>query len=326
MMEKNNTYMQYLCARLKNAVSKMNLQYIDKMYEIRLRISRPVAIIFGGGIKYLAENGELTYTIKDNTIIMTDKEIQEMFEAICQYSVHSFHREISNGFITVQGGHRIGICGTAVFSGNDINSIKNISGLNFRIARQVFNCSDEIYHNIYGGGIHSLLIAGLPSSGKTTILRDLCRHLGNKYKVSVIDERGEIGAVYKGIPQNDIGINTDVFDGYNKSDGIETAVRVMSPQIIVCDEIGNINDSKALMTAVNSGVKIIATVHADSMENIIEKAFDIKSFEYIVFLDNENIGRLKKIIRTDEYVKSSRMRINNNDNCDDRKLFFVSTE
>lgn len=162
--------------------------------------------------------------------------------------------------------------------------------MNFRIAGEIIGCAEEIYGYIQTPP-KSVLLAGKPSCGKTTILRDLCRIIGKTHKVSLIDERQEIAACYKGTPQNNIGKMTDVFDGYDKADGINKAIRVMSPEIIVCDEIGFEDDINAIKRATAGGVKFIASIHADSESNIP----NADSFDYIVFL--KNIGEIKKIIK-----------------------------
>ncbi len=316
---------KYFPTQIRQAVSKIIEAHKSRINEYRFRVCRPLAVLIGNEIKYLSHTGELTYSVRNNTIIITQGDITGIFDSICQYSVHSFRREIADGFITVEGGHRVGICGSAVVKTDVPDTVKHISGLNFRIARQVLNCSDDIYGSVFSNGLCNMLIAGGPGSGKTTVLRDLCRNLGGRYKLSVIDERSEIAAVHNGIPQNDVGINTDVFNGYSKECGIKTAVRVMSPQVIVCDEIGNKNDSEALFYAYISGVKIIATVHASGINDIVRKDFDYALFDYIALLSCEKAGQINKIIRTDEIVKDNRMRAAGADYGDARELLFSGT-
>lgn len=238
----------------------------DEIHEIRMRVGRPTAVVSFGQERFLTERGSLT-GFPDMCRIISAQDMEYSFRAICDHSIHSYKREISEGFITLEGGNRVGICATAVTENGHVTALKYISGLNFRISGQALGCADELCLD-FGKDPCSMLIIGAPMSGKTTVIRDMCRTLGRKYRISVIDERSEIGAVYHGIPQNDVGTMTDVFDGYPKAEGIMTAVRVMSPDIIVCDEIGGAADCEALLLSANSGVKIIATAHGGSLNDL----------------------------------------------------------
>lgn len=273
----------YFFGAVGESVRKISDAFFEDIQEIRLRVNRPAAASMRNSIRYITENGQLTYNT-DQAVIVSEQDLRRCFESVCQYSVHSFQSEILNGFITIRGGHRVGICGTSVMRGDMIENVKNISSLNFRIAREVIGCAYDIYNRIFRDGLHNVLIAGAPSSGKTTILRDMARLLGERSRTAVIDERGELAAVLNGIPQNNIGINTDVFDGYDKPRGIITALRVMSPQIIICDEIGSDEDFSAIHSASNSGVYVAASVHAASVDELKRKGIDTGIFDYIVLL------------------------------------------
>ena len=273
----------YFCGAVGESVRKISDAFFEDIQEIRLRVNRPVAASMKNSIRYITENGQLTYNT-DQAEIVSEQDLRRCFESVCQYSVHSFQSEILNGFITIRGGHRVGICGTSVIRGDLIENVKNISSLNFRIAREVIGCARDIYDRIFSDGLHNVLIAGAPSSGKTTILRDMARLLGERFRTAVIDERGELAAVLNGIPQNNIGINTDVFDGYDKPRGIITALRVMSPQIIICDEIGSDDDFDAIHSASNSGAYVAASVHAAGVDELKRKGIDTGIFDYIVLL------------------------------------------
>lgn len=260
----------------------------ENITEIRLRTGRNIALRIG------REN------ILLGGYIVLKEDIEYSFKAICNYSVYSYSRELSEGFITLKGGHRVGICGTAVIENEKVNNINYISGLNFRIANEHKGVADKIISDIFSKEKCGIIIAGAPLCGKTTVLRDLCRQLGNKYKVSLIDERGEIASVYKGIPQNEIGNFTDVFDGYPKSDGILMAIRTMSPDYIFVDEIGTEKDYNAILHSAYCGVEIIATVHASSLTALkkkdnINKLLKTGAFRYIVFLESD-MGLFNKMI------------------------------
>lgn len=241
--------------------------------EIRLRAGRKVAIVTGLSDFFLNH-------------VMTHTEMFECFRALCGYSVHSHTEEIRQGYITIKGGHRAGLCGSAVYNGNRIVNIKNISSINLRIAREIPHAADPLI-NALEGNIGKLLIVGSPASGKTTLLKDLIAQTTGK-QVTVIDSRGEIAACLGGIPQNHIG-NADVFDGWNKADGILTAIRTMAPDIIFCDEIGDEQDAHAIEASMNAGVELVATAHAGSIQELctrksIMKTIDLGAFDRVVLL------------------------------------------
>lgn len=307
MFYKNNSpssLLRYFSPRIRNAFENSGILCSQTICEIRLCTNSPVALRDAEGGKFLNFDGNIS-SDENSAVICMREDIEYSFNAVCDNSIHSYERELREGFITVTGGHRVGISGTAVISGLGVKTIKNINSMNFRIARQVRGCSDRIYSEIFSDGLHGVLIAGAPSSGKTTVLRDLCRNLAGNYRVSVIDERSEIAAVYLGEPQNDIGPMSDIFDGYPKKEGIETAIRVMSPDVVICDEIGTKEDIKALIGTVNTGVKIIASVHAGDPEELysrknIMKLIKTGAFRYIVFLDAKD--RTGNVVRTKDFI------------------------
>lgn len=277
---KKNELVHYFGGETGKVLRKISDASFEEIREIRLRTDRPAAVTLKDSIRYITADGNFTYA-SETAPNVSSEDIKRTFEAVCQYSIHSFQKEIAEGFVTVKGGHRVGICGT--FSGG---TVKNIGSLNFRAAKEVIGCSDELFGKIFGKGLCSLLIAGAPGSGKTTILRDISRRLGKYYRTALIDERGELAAVWNGIPQNDVGVNTDVFDGYDKPTGIMTAVRVMSPQIVICDEIGSGDDMEAVRTALQSGVRVAASIHASSLDELGRKGIDPDMFGNIAVLSD----------------------------------------
>ncbi|MGN0666347.1 MAG: stage III sporulation protein AA [Huintestinicola sp.] len=261
------------------AKALMSCVKANEIMEVRLRANSPLAVTMTDRYAYIDACGCITEK-REHAVIVTSEDVKRSFEAICRYSVYSCQNQINHGFITVNGGHRAGICGTAV---NDTDgrtgNIRNISSINFRVAHQIIGSGDEIYENMLSDGSpQGFLICGAPCSGKTTMLRDVCRRIGDIYPVSLIDERGELAASSGGVPQNDIGANTDVFNGYSKKEGIISAVRSMSPVMIFCDEIGSEEDISAIMTASLSGVKTAASVHCSSVDELRQRESIMKLF------------------------------------------------
>lgn len=266
---------------IKNNINDEELEMLE---EIRVRNNLPLILKIGQAEKVI------DYKI-------TTEDINYIFQKICENSIYSYQKQIANGFITVQGGNRVGIVGTAVLDGNDkVINFNYISGLNFRISRQIIGCSNQIVDEIFNGcgGIYNTLIISKPGIGKTTLLRDIVRNVSNgmpnKFKgmnVTVIDERGEISATYKGIMQNDLGMRTDVINDIPKYIGMKMAIRSMAPKVIVADEIGNKRDSEAIKYAMCCGVKGIFTAHGASLEELeknpeISDLLENKIFEKII--------------------------------------------
>ena len=270
---------------IQNNISDEELEILE---EIRIRNNLPLILKIGQAEK-----------IVDYKI--TTEDINYIFQKICENSIYSYQKQIVNGFITVQGGNRVGIVGTAVVDQSDkIINFNYISGLNFRISRQIIGCSNQIVNEIFNGcgEIYNTLIISKPGLGKTTLLRDIIRNISsgipNKFQgtnVAVIDERGEISATYKGIMQNDLGIRTDVINDIPKYIGMKMAIRTMSPKVIVADEIGNKRDSEAIKYAMCCGVKGIFTAHGNSIEDIrknpeLSDLVENKIFEKIICIKN----------------------------------------
>lgn len=288
-------------AVLKNAPSLVT----DNAQEIVLRADRPLCIECSDKRYYFTQSGCVTDTIFDNSMVVPSKRsLFDTFQNICSFSVYSRQQEINSGFVTIKGGHRAGICGTAVKNNSEITNIKDITTINIRIAREIKGCSDELYSKVNPLG--GVLICGAPSSGKTTLIRDFARRLSYEYKVCLIDERSELASTVMGTFQNDVGL-CDVFDGYVKSEAITQAVRSMSPDIIVCDEISTPADVNALTYGLNSGVAFIATIHADSFETLKKRAFakeimKTEAFSQLVFLDNRhNAGKIMTMVNVNKY-------------------------
>ncbi len=274
--------------------------------EIRLRKNKPVVLMLKNRCAFLRNDGAVSDE-KINSYICSCDELNDTFLRMCDFSVHSHTDDITEGYITVEGGHRVGVAGTAARDKNDnIVSVRDVSSLNIRIARNILNCSNEIYKRLFYNKTQSIIIAGPPASGKTTILRDLIRKLSdNGTKICAIDERNEI-ALKSGKNDADIGINTDVYSGYPKTAAIDIALRTMSPQIIAIDEVCEDGEIYAVKKAANCGVNIIVTVHASSYRELITRQqikslINTYSFDKIVLLCGaDSPGKIRDIYDVQE--------------------------
>ena len=256
-----------VCESIGKHLRALPAEIKNRVQEIRLRVNRPVTVCCPEGIYFLRAGGGLACTVTADCQISGKSEMEETFRILCGNSVYSHDAEIRCGYVTLRGGHRAGICGTSVFQNGTASGLRDISSVNIRVAREVPGCADGILGRLKDSLDGGLLLAGPPSSGKTTILRDIARQLssgicGNLCKVAIVDERGEIAGTYRGVPQNDVGICCDVLDCCPKSEGILTAVRTLSPQYIVCDEIGSGEEVQAVEQSLNAGVVVIASIHA----------------------------------------------------------------
>lgn len=266
----------------------------SQLQEIRVRTNQKIEFIFDSSIRWLDKP------------LPTKKEAAYILNQLSEYSLYRMEEELRNGFITIEGGHRVGIAGGIITTEKKVKAIQPVSFFNIRIAKQKKGCADTLMPYIYDGAYHHTMILGAPQSGKTTVIRDICRQIAvqsdsnRSKKVTIIDERSEIAASIRGVPQHDIGMRTDVLDACPKAEGMMMAIRTLSPDILIVDEIGAEKDVEAIIEASQAGVKIICTLHASDMADLyrrptLQKLLQESIFERFLLLgQGRKIGKLTK--------------------------------
>ena len=247
----------------------MNFVDFFELEEIRLRQGIPITLQYRDGVFFLNDKGN-PVLVGDNLFIPSKEDIKEALELISRSSIYAYQDDLAKGFITIPGGNRVGVSGTAISTAGKISGIKDITSLNYRIAHEVLGCSDNLMDFILDNNrVRNTLIISPPECGKTTLLRDIIRNISNlKIKVSVVDERGEIASCQGGFSGYDLGYSIDILTDCDKSQGMLMMLRSMSPQVIATDELGTDNDIKAIQKTVCSGVSVIATIHGKNAEDL----------------------------------------------------------
>ncbi|KUK32231.1 MAG: Stage III sporulation protein AA [Thermoanaerobacterales bacterium 50_218] len=279
----NNEVFVYLAPSLRGILGKLSFSRVSDLEEIRLRHNQPLLLRLGEDDFFLDPFGNLVSSPVAGYKV-TAEDIWKTVQLICQGSVYAFEEEFRQGYLTLPGGHRVGLAGKAVLEKGAVRTLKEIGSLNFRIARAVPGAAKPLLPyvlNFREKGIYHTLIISPPRAGKTTILRDLIRYLSYgvpslKFpgiNVGVVDERSELAACYQGVPQHDLGPRVDVLDHCPKAQGMIMLLRSMSPQVIATDEIGRPEDVEALGEMVNTGVGILTTVHAACLEELEERPY-----------------------------------------------------
>lgn len=302
----------YLAGRLAEPLKTVDFSRLESLEEIRLRAGKPVMLHNFKNDWFLAGNGSVFGQLPENPLVVMQEDLVKTLERMSENSVYAYQDEIRNGYITLKGGHRIGLSGKVVLEGSSIRNIRDVSSMNIRLSRQIVGCSEHVLKYILKGSsdLFNTLLISPPQCGKTTILRDLARVISDGspergfkgMKVGIVDERSEIAACSRGIPQNQVGIRTDVLDGCPKTIGLSMMIRSMSPKVVITDEIGNEGDGEAVMRVLNAGVRIVASAHGYNISELksrreVLKLMEEKAFErYIVLGASRGPGTLLEVV------------------------------
>jgi stage III sporulation protein AA len=258
---------------LRERIQTLPRTILAGLEEVRIRQERPLEVIAAGKTWFVSNNQQLKLDPVDS-VRPSREECQKLLNLISNHSLYALEEELRLGYITVEGGHRIGLAGKVVTEGGRVKHVRDITGFNIRIARQMKGVGVPLLPSIIERGqIHNVLIISPPGCGKTTLLRDLARLISSgegctTRKVGIVDERSEIAGCVNGVPQHDVGPRSDVLDACPKAEGMMMLVRSMSPEVIVVDEIGRKADAEAIHEAIYAGVHIITTAHGSSPSEV----------------------------------------------------------
>lgn len=277
---------------IKKPLERLPVFIKKNIEEIRIKAEGSLSIFTSDQEFFLNKDNEFVKK-SDEQKVVSQKTLMSIFNAVLNYSAYAYEEELANGYITIKGGHRVGVCGKTVIHEGQIQTIKDISSLNIRRSKEIIGISNQYIQYILkdSKSVYNTLVVSPPKCGKTTLLRDIVRNLSNRgFKVGVVDERSEIAGMYEGVPQNNLGLRTDVLDGCPKEKGIIMMIRSMAPDIIVTDEIGKTEDVYAVECVKNAGIQLITTIHGSSFEDIMHtniKPLILQNvFERIIFLTN----------------------------------------
>ncbi|WML40507.1 stage III sporulation protein AA [Neobacillus sp. OS1-2] len=304
------TILPYLPKNIADLINKIPPDQKEELEEIRIRVNRPIEMMVKGAPRFLS-------------YIVQSEDAIHLLNKISHFSIYTLEEELKRGYITVSGGHRIGLAGKVILEDGKVKAIRDISSFNIRVAREKVGIAEPIIPFIYKGNWMHTMIIGPPQTGKTTLLRDIARIIstGNRAggiqasKVGVVDERSEIAGCVHGVPQLSFGPRLDVLDACPKAEGMMMLIRSMSPDVLIVDEIGRKEDAEAIQEAVHAGIKLIMTTHGTSIEELrkrpsLRDLIDQKIFERFVILSRSSgPGTITHIFNESGHEMNQKVRV-----------------
>lgn len=309
-----NDWISLFPEKVRALLSGLPLPLLEKLEEIRVREGRPLEINYSGTYHFVCEDGSLTQhpgeAYKPNR-----EDTHRLLDLISNHSLYTMEEELRKGFITIPGGHRIGLSGRTVLSGGGVEHLRDITGFNVRIAREIPGIADSLLPYLLERGrqriMHTLILSP-PQHGKTTLLRDLARQISagsrggregsrSSFKVGIVDERSEIAGSRRGIPAFDVGPRTDILDGCPKAEGMMMMIRSLSPDVLIADEIGRLEDAEAVTEALHAGISVVASAHGKEVAELARRPglgglLEHRMFERYVILHRTQAGLSFRIL------------------------------
>ncbi|MBN8432808.1 stage III sporulation protein AA [Priestia flexa] len=281
---------------IKRNVQPYIQRYIDTLEEVRIRIGRPIELTIDSQPVFLS-------------YVVTAEDTLFILNKLSHFSIYMIEEELKKGYVTIEGGHRVGLAGKVITENGHVRVIRDVTSFNIRVAKEQIGIAEPLIPLLYQSRWLSTILIGPPQTGKTTMIRDLARMMstGNRQrkieavKVGIVDERSEIAGCVKGVPQHTFGTRIDVLDSCPKAEGMMMMIRSMSPNVLIVDEVGSEEDCQAVLEAVNAGVQVFMTVHGYDLFDLnkrpsLKQLIELEVFERYMVLTNENGPGTVKII------------------------------